>query len=173
MNTDLMLQIADEIETHPERYDQHAGIFMPGRETTCPVCVARQAIGAASKPTHVTEEWDEVAEQARKLLELTEPQARGLFSEHPKTAMLTTVFPWISTEDLNTLEELEGWTLGRDAGLRPRANDAGESELCSFRRFWNEQVPHEHTHAWDESSARVMAATLRLIAHGHEETHAC
>lgn len=168
MNTDLMLRIADEIDTHPERYDQTTGMFAPNDDARCAVCIAGQAIRMAGMALYAGNAWDEVAKQARKLLDLTAAQARGLFAEHPNSVILTTVFPHIHTHDLDTIDELRRWALGRDCILRPRADNGENSLSCTFGTFWNNEKDIGHKNEWNGSAARVMAAALRLIASGRE-----
>lgn len=172
MNTELMLRIADEIESRPEGYDQVNGVFELHRESECAVCVAGHAVRLQGRP-YAADEWANVANSAQDLLELSDEHARELFSARPNADTLIDLFPWVSEQDLDTLDELERWTLDADAFLHPLKERAEPEQRVPFTLFWCEQVPEEHAAAHRRSSALVMAATLRLIARNREESGGC
>ena len=162
MNTALMLRIADEIETHPERYNQSRGSYLNTREH-CPACVAVTTLRLEDQ-AFMGRGWGRVSSHAAKQLELSDHQAAALFAAAPDPLQLRKQFPWVTTADLDEIGELADWTLiGRR--LRPTTGREDTGPV-SFNFFWTGDLWTEEVPAWRRSSARVMAATLRLIARG-------
>ena len=162
MNAMLMLDIADEIETHPERYNQALGSYLSNHEH-CPACVAVTALRLRSE-AFMGRGWYSIAASARKSLDLTKSQAGALFSGRPNPVNLQKSFPWVTTAELDEIGELANWT-GKGRRLRP-VTAPETPPPASFNFFWAADVDGTDIVRWRRSSAVVMAATLRLIARG-------
>ena len=171
MNTDLMLRIADEIEARPEIFNQQRGALLDvGEKETCPLCVAGNALRMTGNALRMTGcniagvDWyglDGVSARAETLLELITDQAYWLFAAVPHTSGLAGAFN-VSPSDLNRIKELQRW---RSNGLHPAAPHTDNG--VSFDTFWRRSDTATPAKEWRRSAARVMAATLRLIAAGH------
>ena len=165
MNTALMLRIADEIEAHPERYNQSVG---SGNITCdCPACVAVNALRLEDENlAELSCGWSRTAKRASARLKLDDSQAEALFRACPETLALQKQFPWISQDDLDGIDELKNWAVHSLGHLSQGAEATATRQPVSFDFFWTADMPEEQIRPWRRASARVMAATLRLIARG-------
>ena len=175
MNAMLMLDIADKIEARPELYDQRTGVpGHHGAEKTCPLCLAGNTLRLLGQ-TIAGREWtgnNGVAATAERLLDLTPEKGYELFSSTPEATGLVIAFSGISTADLDGIEELKRWTLsGGLLWLCPRQSgpDNALESAVTFNAFWQRTHVGGTDKAWRRSAARVMAATLRLIARGPQD----
>ena len=165
MNTALILRIADEIEAHPERYNQSVGSGYLTRD--CPACVAVNALRLEDENlAELGHGWSRTAKRASARLKLGDSQAEALFRACPETLALQKQFPWISQDELDGIDELENWTAHSRGHLSRAAEATATREPVSFDFFWTADIPEEQIRPWRHASARVMAAVLRLIARG-------
>lgn len=143
INTVLLLRIADELEAHPERYDQQIGIN-PGGELdgTCATCVAGNALRLEGCDLDDFEEWDQMWSDAAASLGLSDVQATVLFRANPRREWLAGEFPRLTREALEAIPELRRWTIddeGRSA-VRTGANP----RRLSFDEFWRRVTADKH-----------------------------
>ena len=162
MNTALMLMIAEEIETHPERYNQACGSYLSTNEH-CPACVAVTAL-RLRKQDFMGRGWGRVSSDATEQLELSSQQATALFGTSPDPLELQKQFPGVTTAELDEIGELANWTAS--GGRLRHVTVREEAGPVSFNFFWTGKLGTEEVPGWRRSSAHVMAATLRLIARG-------
>ena len=160
INTGLMLRTADEIEAHPERYDQTVGIPEANKQAaSCPLCVAGNALRIDNRDLHAVEEWSDMECDAAAALGLSDAQGGVLFSSSPRRELLAAVFPHVTRDALERIPELKRWTIddeGRSA-IRAETNP----RRLSFDDFWRRATADDT--AWSVSAAKMMAAVLRLI----------
>ena len=171
MNAALLLDVANRIENAPQDFDQSNGIV------SCPACVAATALLVLGLP--LDNHWPHNSVQAAAYLGLDLVQSAALFSPVPDAAALEHAFPTIPPGALDAIGELQRWAKVAKGVIKP-AHPYPELPHPTFSEFWNWNHYHDdeepgpdgedpHHDDYVASRARVMVATLGLIARGPQD----